>query len=189
MCRAVTPTGRVAGVVRVKGVAMRGSNERDRAAFDEFVAARSGALLRTAWLLTGDHHLAEDLVQHALLQVARHWERITTSPEAYARRTMHHQHISLWRRRRLTETSLGAYDAAQPAPDADLRLSIAGALARLTPKQRAVLVLRFFDDLTEAQAAAVLGVSVGTVKSSTRQALNRLRVLAPELADLVGVES
>jgi RNA polymerase sigma-70 factor (sigma-E family) len=168
---------------------MRSKDGRDRAAFDEFVAARSGALLRTAWLLTGDHHLAEDLVQHALMQVARHWERISTSPEAYARRTMHHQHISLWRRRRFTETALGGYDAAQPAADSDLRLSVTEALARLTPKQRAVLVLRFFDDLTEAQAAVVLGVSVGTVKSSTRQALNRLRVLAPDLADLVGVES
>ncbi len=168
---------------------MRGSNDRDRVAFDEFVAARSGALLRTAWLLTGDHHLAEDLVQHALMQVARHWERISTSPEAYARRTMHHQHISLWRRRHFTETAWGGYDAAQPATDPDLRLSVTEALARLTPKQRAVLVLRFFEDLTEAQAATVLGVSVGTVKSSTRQALSRLRALAPELADLVGVES
>lgn len=168
---------------------MRSSHEHDRAAFDAFVAARSGALLRTAWLLTGDHHLAEDLVQHALMQLARHWERISTSPEAYARRTMHHQHISLWRRRRVTETSWEGYDAAQPAVDPDLRLSVAEALSRLTAKQRAVLVLRFFEDLTEAQAAAVLGVSVGTVKSSTRQALARLRVLAPELADLVEVEA
>jgi RNA polymerase sigma-70 factor (sigma-E family) len=160
----------------------------DRSAFDEFVHARSGALTRTAYLLTGNHHTAEDLVQHALLQTARHWERISTSPEAYARRVMYHQNISWWRKRRFTETSLGAYDAAHSSPDSDLRLTLDAALARLTAKQRTILVLRFFEDLTEVQTADAVGVSVGTVKSTTRHALARLRALAPDLADLVGVD-
>lgn len=161
----------------------------DRSAFDEFVRARSRALARTAYLLTGDHHLAEDLLQHALMQAARRWERIDTSPEAYVRRAMYHQNISWWRRRKLAETTLEGYDGASPPADSDLRLTVEQALARLTPKQRTVLVLRYFEDLTEVQAAAELGISPGTVKSTTRQALARLRTLAPELADLVGAES
>jgi RNA polymerase sigma-70 factor (sigma-E family) len=161
----------------------------DRSGFDEFVQARAGALGRTAYLLTGDHHLAEDLLQTALMQAARHWERIATSPEAYVRRTLYHQNISWWRRRRLRETRLGDHDAPSMSADPDLRLTLEQALARLTAKQRTTLVLRYFEDLTEAQAAAVLGVSVGTVKSTTRQALDRLRTLAPELADLVGAAS
>ncbi len=161
----------------------------DRSAFDEFAHARSRALARTAYLLTGNHHTAEDLVQHALLQTARHWERIQTSPEAYARRVMYHQNISWWRKRRFTETSLGTYDSGQVPPDSDLRLSLESALRQLTHKQRTILVLRFFEDLTEVQTAAAVGVSVGTVKSTTRHALARLRVLAPDLVDLVGAQS
>ena len=161
----------------------------DRSGFDDFVHARSGALARTAYLLTGDHHLAEDLVQSALLQAARHWERIATSPEAYVRRILYTQNVSRWRRRGVAESALGSYDAASPSADTDLRLTLEQALGRLTSKQRTVLVLRFFEDLTEVQAAAALGVSAGTVKSTTRQALARLRSLAPELSDLVGADS
>lgn len=161
-------------------------HQGDEAAFGEFVSARTSALARTAYLLTGDAQLAEDLVQTALLQTARNWHRIHTTPEAYARRILYTQNVSWWRRRRLTEVPLAEYDAPQAASDPDLRLSLEQALARLTPKQRTVLVLRYFEDLTEVQAAAALGVSPGTVKSNTRQALQRLRVLAPELADLVG---
>ena len=155
----------------------------DRSAFDEFVHARSAALARTAYLLTGNHHTAEDLVQHALLQTARHWERIATSPEAYARRVMYHQNISWWRKRRFTETTLGSYDASHPPSDSDLRLSLDAALAQLTPKQRTILVLRFFEDLTEVQTAEAVGVSVSTVKSTARHALARLRTLAPDLVE------
>lgn len=161
----------------------------DRSAFDEFVHARSRALGQTAYLLTGNHHTAEDLVQHALVQTARHWERISTSPEAYARRIMYHQNISWWRKLRVKEVPLGAHDAGVPPPDTALRLTLEGALARLTTKQRTILVLRYFEDLTEVQTAAAVGVSVGTVKSTTRHALARLRVLAPDLADLVEVQS
>lgn len=157
------------------------------AAFNAFVAARTAALSRTAYLLTGDHHLAEDLVQTALFQAARHWERIHTAPEAYVRRVLYTQNVSRWRRTKVRETALSTYDAAAPAVESDLRLTLEEALARLTAKQRTVLVLRYFEDLTEVQAAVALGVSAGTVKSTTRQALARLRVLAPELSELIGV--
>lgn len=161
----------------------------DEAAFREFVASRTPALSRTAYLLTGDHHLAEDLLQTAFLQAARHWERIHTAPEAYVRRILVTQNISWWRRRRFTETALGAYDVPTAAAAPELRLTLEQALALLTAKQRTVLVLRYFEDLTQEQAAAELGVSVGTVKSTTREALARLRKLAPELAELIGVTS
>jgi RNA polymerase sigma-70 factor (sigma-E family) len=155
-------------------------------AFEEFVIARAPALSRTAYLLTGDHHLAEDLVQTALFQTARHWERIEGHPEAYARRILYHQNISWWRRRRLAESPLGTEDRGAAGPDTDLRVTLLDALRKLTPKQRTVLVLRYFEDLTEAQTAAELGIGLGTVKSTTRQAFARLRALAPELAELIG---
>ena len=161
----------------------------DEADFDAFVAGRQAALSRTAYLLTGDHHLAQDLVQAALLQAARHWKRIHTSPEAYVRRAMYHQNISWWRRRRLTESPLLGHDGAADAADTDLRLSLDQALARLTAKQRTVLVLRFYEDLTEVETARALDLSTSTVKSTTRQALARLRVLAPELAELIGADA
>ncbi len=84
----------------------------DEAGFAAFVAARQAALSRTAYLLTGDHHLAQDLVQAALLQAVRHWRRIHTSPEAYVRRAMYHQNISWWRRRRIAESPLAGHDGA-----------------------------------------------------------------------------
>ena len=161
----------------------------DEQAFTEFAAARSHALARTAYLLTGDRERAADLVQVALLQTARHWGRIHTAPEAYARRILYTQNVSWWRKRRFHEVALGAYDAPSAPTDSDLRLSLEQALARLTPRQRTLLVLRYFEDLTEVQTAQALGISAGTVKSSTRQALARLRTLAPDLADLVGSEA
>ena len=160
----------------------------DESGFDAFVQARGAALSRTAYLLTGDHHLAQDLVQTALVQAVKHWRRIHTSPEAYVRRAMYHQNISWWRRRRFSETGLGSYDDAVPATDPDLRLTLDQALARLTPKQRTVLVLRFYEDLTEVETARALGLSTSTVKSTTRQSLARLRTLAPELAELIGAD-
>jgi len=158
----------------------------DRVGFEAFVAARTAALARTAYLLTGDAHLAEDLVQSALLKAAEHWQRIHTSPEAYVRRTMYHQQVSWWRRRRgVREHTIEGYDAADRVPDLDVALSVRDALALLTTRQRQVLVLRFFEDLTEHQVADVLGISRGSVKSTTRQAFDRLRRVAPHLAELV----
>jgi len=161
----------------------------DEAGFDAFVQARSAALSRTAYLLTGDHHLAQDLVQAALLQAAKRWSRIHTSPEAYVRRAMYHQNISWWRRRRITETQLASHDRAVESSDTDLRLTLDQALGRLTPKQRTVLVLRYYEDLTEVETARALGISAGTVKSTSRHALGRLRALAPELAELIGADA
>jgi RNA polymerase sigma-70 factor (sigma-E family) len=154
--------------------------------FDAFVVARTPALSRTAYLLTGDAHLAEDLVQTALFKAAKAWHRIEGDPEPYVRRILYTQNISWWRQRRITETALGSYDGPAPGGDVDLRLSLEQALARLTTRQRTVLVLRYFEDLTEVQTGYALGIGSGTVKSICRQALARLRALAPELAELIG---
>jgi RNA polymerase sigma-70 factor (sigma-E family) len=152
--------------------------ERD---FEEFVAARSAALLRTAYLLTGSHQDAEDLVQTALLKAVPGWGRVREH-EPYVRRILVHESVSRWRRRRWRETSTDSLpELAAGSADADDRLVLRQALARLAPRQRAVIVLRYFDDLTEAQTADVLGVSVGTVKSQSRDALGRLRTLVPDL--------
>jgi RNA polymerase sigma-70 factor (sigma-E family) len=158
--------------------------------FREFVHARTPALSRTAYLLTGDAHLAEDLVQTALFKAAKAWHRIDGDPEPYVRRILYTQNVSWWRQRRLKESALGSYDAAATSTaDSDLRLTLEQALARLTTRQRTVLVLRYFEDLTEVQAGQALGIGSGTVKSIARQALTRLRTLAPELAELIGETS
>ncbi|MFZ2015985.1 MAG: SigE family RNA polymerase sigma factor [Nocardioides sp.] len=154
--------------------------------FEAWVAARGGALARTAYLLTGDVHLAEDLVQDTLARMADKWRAVSRSgsPDAYARTVMHHLAIDRWRRRRVRPTEVLTDrhpELGGEGPDVERRLVLRDALARLTPKQRAVLSLRFYDDLTEAQTAAVLGCSVSTVKSQSRAALERLRVLAPDL--------
>ncbi|TIC89193.1 SigE family RNA polymerase sigma factor [Nocardioides sp. GY 10113] len=166
----------------------RGAPPRGRAAFDEFVRTRTPALTRTAYLLTGDAHLAEDLLQTALFRAAKAWHRIDGDPEPYVRRILYTQNVSRWRRRRVAETRLPEqYDAASPhgdATDPALRLTLVAALARLTERQRTVLVLRYFEDLTERQTAEALGIGLGTVKSATRDALARLRALAPDLEEL-----
>lgn len=159
--------------------------------FTEYVRARLTSLSRAAFLLTGEVHAAEDLVQQTLIQVAARWERIVANgdPEPYVRRVLYRQHISLWRRHRRDPMPVESLPE-RPGPDdasmVAVSLAVREALARLTPKQRAVIVLRFFDDLTEAQAAAVLDCSVSTVKSHTRDGLARLRSLAPELAEVFG---
>jgi RNA polymerase sigma-70 factor (sigma-E family) len=156
------------------------------AEFDAFVRARTPALLRTAYLLTGDQHLAEDLVQDALIRTHRAWSRVHEgNPDAYTRKVMYHLQISSWRRGRYAEVVSGELPErgrSDEAGHAD-RLALRAALRLLTPKQRAVIVLRFFDDLTEAAAAEMLGVSTGTVKSQTAKALAKLRAVAPQLLD------
>ncbi len=162
----------------------------EEAEFNAFVAARSSALMRTAYLLTQDHQLAEDLVQTALFRAALRWQRITGDPEPYVRRILYTESISWWRRRtrRVAESAPRHDEPAGVDVDVDLQLSLEGALQRLTPRQRAVLVLRYYEDLTETEAARVLGVGVGTVKSMHRQALSRLRAAAPDLGQLIGVD-
>jgi RNA polymerase sigma-70 factor (sigma-E family) len=157
--------------------------------FHDYVRARTARLSRVAYLLTGDHHLAEDLVQQTLLRVAERWKRISGSgdPDAYVRRVLYTQHVSWWRRAR-PGLELRAQPPDRPVPDpaADIltSLMIRRALSRLGKRQRSVLILRYFEDLTEAQTAEVLNCSVGTVKSQARDGLARLRQLAPELAEL-----
>src|SRR5262249_36298622 len=152
-----------------------------------FVRARTAALSRTAYLLTGDHHLAQDLLQIALTRVAARWPQLRAGlPDAYARRIMVNEMTSWRRPRRYHEKPTDTRD--DPPSGADLatiavrRLVLHRALARLAPRQRAVLVLRFYEDLSEAETADLLGCSPGTVKSQTHNALARLRVVAPELA-------
>ncbi|QGN50033.1 SigE family RNA polymerase sigma factor [Micromonospora sp. WMMD558] len=164
------------------------TEDRARDGFADFVRAETAGLTRFAYLLTGDRHHAEDLVQVALARVAVRWERLD-DPAAYLRRVLYTQAASWWRwlRSRPPERLGGAPpERASPDEDADLRLVLRAALARLTVRQRAVLVLRYYEDRTEIETAALLGCRVGTVKSQTRHALGRLRVLAPELAELVG---
>lgn len=156
--------------------------------FDDFVSSRGPALLRTAYLLTGDRHLAEDLMQAALAKTYRHWSRVSAgSPEAYVRQAMVRENISWWRRRGNAEVVVAEVpESAGPREDVDRRLALDAALRQLTPQQRAVLVLRYYADLTERQTADSLGCSVGTVKSHAHRALARLREVGPELAELLG---
>ncbi|GAA1608898.1 SigE family RNA polymerase sigma factor [Catellatospora bangladeshensis] len=161
------------------------------AEFDSFVRHRSPSLLRAAYLLTGDQHLAEDLVQSALARTHRSWRQLHDSgnAEAYTRKVMYHLQVAWWRRRKVAEVLPGELPerrarGADHAGASALKLSLRAALLQLSDKQRAVLVLRFFEDRTEAEAAEVLGVTVGTVKSQTNKALARLRAIAPELSDL-----
>ncbi|QSR26227.1 SigE family RNA polymerase sigma factor [Nocardioides aromaticivorans] len=162
-------------------------SDRDelQASFEAYVAARRGALLRTAYLLTGDSHAAEDLVQNALLNVVAKWHRIVDDPDPYVRTVLTRESVNRWRRRRWREvhTDVLPDGAVRDDDRHDDRLVLRAALARLAPRQRAVIVLRYYEDLTEAQTAAALGISVGTVKSQARDALARLRTQAPELAD------
>ena len=158
--------------------------------FREFVRSRTPALLRTAYLLTGDRHLAEDLVQDALARTHLAVRRLSGGHhlEAYTRTAMYHLHVSRWRRQRIRESMPGdmapvGYRTDDHAAAVSLRVSLDQALRRLTPRQRAVLVLRFFEDQSEVQAAAVLNCSVGTIKSQTSKALVRIRAIAPDLID------
>lgn len=155
--------------------------------FEAFVAARGLTLLRSAYLITGDRQAAEDLVQAALERTASHWNKVRDDPEPYVRRVMYHQHVSWWRRRsrRPEVTSENTPDVQVAAHDAavSLAVSLQSALSQLTARQRAVVLLRYYEDLTEAQAADALGCSVGTVKSTLHLALRRLRAASPELAD------
>ena len=150
-----------------------------RADFTAYVRAREQSLARLAYLLTGDRDAAEDLLQNALAKVYRHWDRVRAAelPDAYVRRTMVTTQTSFWRRRRPEH----ATDTVPERPgrdthaDADLHDALWTALARLGKRQRATVVLRYYEDLSEADTAAVLGVSVGTVKSTTSRALALLR--------------
>ncbi len=146
------------------------------------MGARRGALLRTAYLLTGNHHDAEDLVQAALIKVVPKWARIQDRPEPYVRQVLARESVNRWRARRWREVATDVVPDAMHPPSVDSvdRIALLEDLRRLSPRQRAVLVLRYFDDFTEADTAEALGISVGTVKSHTRDALARLRTQRPD---------
>ena len=161
--------------------------------FRVFVAARWHTLVRTAVLLTGDHGLAEDLVQQTLVIVHRRWGSILRqeNPSAYARRVLVNENLRRFRRRRLVEVLNGGSrsddplvldpaDPGTPTDDLERRETLLAGLAALPPRMRAALVLRYFEDLSEAETAEALECSVGTVKSQCSRGLDRLRVLLGE---------
>jgi RNA polymerase sigma-70 factor (sigma-E family) len=157
--------------------------------FDEFVLLRRHSLLRTARMLTGDQYLGEDLVQAALEKVWPRWERIIAhgDPYSYVRTVMLHLYTAWWRRSWRAEQPTSSVPEVADADDdyaaTDLRDAFQRLLDALSPKQRAILVLRFHDDLTETSVAQLMGCSVGTVKSQTARALTKLRYLDdPRLA-------
>jgi RNA polymerase sigma-70 factor (ECF subfamily) len=151
--------------------------------FDDFVAARSHALLRTAYLLTGDHHHAEDLLQTSLTALYLHWGslRDPRAAESYVRRSLVTTYTSWWRRRSwrerptadLPEAHAEVLTTGVTGGDSDEMWRHLGALPR---QQRAVIVLRFYEDLSVDETAALLGISAGSVKSHTSRALGALRM-------------
>ena len=165
----------------------------DAGDFAEYVHARAPALKRTAFLLTGDPQLAEDLLQTALLKAWRAWSRVSgDSPDAYVRRVMVTTATSWWRRRWWREhphsplldagpgSGTGAArtasgTAADELGRAETRPALLAALSRLPARQRAVIVLRYYEDLSEADVAALMGTSVGAVKSQASRGLAKLR--------------
>ena len=159
--------------------------------FADFVRQRSASMLRTAWLLTGgDWALAEDLAQTAFSEVWRHWTRVSVmeAPAAYAHKVMLNTFLS-WRRRRWTAEISTEPFVVSPATTGgfatvDMREVLRHALLQLSARQRAVIALRYFEDRSEAETAAIMGCTVGTVKSQASRAIAKLRK-HPGLADVM----
>jgi RNA polymerase sigma-70 factor (sigma-E family) len=155
---------------------MGGRKQRD-AEFSAFVSSAAPTLTKTAWFLTGNADTAADLVQEAFVRTYLAWRRIRPETAvAYARRVLVNLNADRWRRRR-PETPAADVDAVRPSHEAtvDDRDRIVRMLATLPPRQREVLVLRYFDDLSESAVADLLGVSVGSVKSAASRGLAALR--------------
>jgi len=160
----------------------------DEPAFRDYVRTRSRALLRTAYLLTGNVADAEDLVQSALAKTYLAWGRIEDrgALDGYVRRAIVNTHISWWRRRRLEEfptDEIPDQAVAEHSVSSDMQEALRRAIDRLPQRMRAAVMLRFYDDMTEAEVAEVLGVSLGTVKSTVSRAVAKLRIdaeLQPE---------
>ena len=166
----------------------RESDPTSAPGFREYVTARSGALLRTAYLLTGNVADAEDLVQAALAKTFLAWDRIEdrAAVDGYVRRAMVNTHISWWRRRRIEEyptDEIPDQAVADHAVASDLQETLRSAIDRLPQRMRAAVVLRYYEDMTEAEVAEVLGVSLGTVKSTVSRAVAKLRTDADLQAD------
>ena len=156
--------------------------------FQEFVSARGRSLLHSAYLLTGNLADAEDLVQSALAKTYQAWDRIEDRKalDGYVRRAIVNTHISWWRRRKLDEyptDEMPDQPVADIAESQELQDALQRAIRRLPHRMRAAVVLRLFDDMTEAEVAEVLGVSQGTVKSTVSRAVAKLRTDAELLAE------
>lgn len=173
------PTTAVAGTGRT--VAARAHDDD----FASYLAAREQALLRTAYALTGNLHDAQDLLQTALAKLYLSWDSVRDREalDGYVRRIMVNEHTSLWRRawkRREHPTDDLPEAAVVDRQDLGGSAQLWGFVQTLPRRQRAVVVLRYYEELTEAETAQVLGVSVGTVKSQTSRALTALRARAPQ---------
>ena len=157
-------------------------DRKDVRAFEAFVSESGAALLRTATLLTSDRHAAEDVYQETLQRLFVRWSRVD-NPAGFCRRVMHNIVIDLARARQRRPRELELYDnydgrdpqSGDPASAAELRPAVLAALDTLTVQQRAIVVLRYFEDLSQDEVAELLGVSRGTVKSTASLAVARLR--------------
>ncbi len=158
--------------------------------FEEFARARTPQLYRTAWLLTGDRHHAEDLVQETLAKMYRSWWRMQRieNPAAYAQTVMARTFISQRRKRSWSEQPTAALpDRVHQSGDLELRLALRDALAELAPLDRAVLVLRFFEDRSVEQVALDLGKNAGAIRTRTSRALDRLRAVLGDEVRLIAL--
>ena len=163
---------------------------RDTAAFAEFVETRSHALLRTAYLLVGDHQLAQDLLQEALIKTLIAWPRLRdpAKVDAYVRRTVVTTAITWRRRRSFHERPVELIPEVSGADQLDALAThqvLVAQLRQLSPRQRAAIVLRYYEDLTESQTAEIMGCSVGAVKSHVSVGLSRLRERMGPALDMV----
>ncbi len=166
------------------GVEVTGRSAGRDAEFSAYLAARQPALLRTAYLLTSDRHQAEDVLQTSLAKLYLAWDRVRDrdSVDAYVRRIMVNENNSLWRRawkRREHTTDTMPERGAVDTYDDGMGGALWSFVQTLPPKQRSVVVLRYYEQLSEAEIADVLGISVGTVKSQASRALAALRARAP----------
>jgi RNA polymerase sigma-70 factor (sigma-E family) len=164
----------------VNGMERSSSASKD-AEFEAYMAARQPSLLRTAYLLTGDRHAAEDLVQTALAKLYLSWDKVQKREliDGYVRRIMVNENNSLWRRawkrKELTTGEVPDYTPVHDRHDDGQSAALWDFVQTLPKKQRAVIVLRFYEDLSEAETAEILGISVGTVKSQASRALASMR--------------
>jgi RNA polymerase sigma-70 factor (sigma-E family) len=164
------------------GVTSRVTSTSDKdAEFSDYMAARQPSLLRTAYLLTGDRHTAEDLVQTALAKLYLSWDKVQRRElvDGYVRRILVNEHNSMWRRawkrKEVTTDALPEPDWVTDRTDDGQGAALWEFVQGLPKKQRAVIVLRYYEDLSEAETAQILGISVGTVKSQASRALAGMR--------------
>ena len=152
--------------------------------FAAYVRSRQHRLLRAAYLVCGDRQSAEDLLQQAFVKLALRWDRIKDEhPDAFVRRVLYRDAVSAWRSTR-RETVRPVTDEARSGQEwrVETRVDLERALRQLPPRQRAVLVLRYYEDRSEAETAEILGVAVGTVKSQAHDGLARIRALVPQFS-------